>query len=176
MPCSLKLHDFVTYTVMIFLLDLLCSFFQFILLSSVVPISFVVYILPLPLMVHFTNHFQCNPWPACSPLDFPNQITCIYHTFLDAVPLHFHIQLHSVFLIQSCIEKIKSICRWHISIVLRLINVFKGVLLCTTQLHFQGNQFQLILQDIIRTIHQNPWKELYNHVYNLRERDLSLYT
>jgi len=62
----------------------------------------------------------------------------------------------------------------HIPTVLRLINVFKGVLLCTTQL--PGNQIQLILQDIIRPIHQNPWKELYNHLYNLRERDFSLYT
>jgi len=75
---------------------------------------------------------------------------------------------HLLITLTLCEEHVDKVQSGHFQ-----THIFKGILSCTTQLYLY---FWPILWAIVTPIYQNPRKKLYSHLYNIRERDLFLYT
>jgi len=80
--------------------------FQLVPQSPLVPPAFFsVDILPFLSLIHFTNHFLCNPWFSCLFSTLPTKSLIVSNThalyFSTALPhSQFHIQLHRVSLLE----------------------------------------------------------------------------
>ena len=91
----MKFHNLCTCVLKIFLFGLFCGSFQFVPQSPVVPPAFFsVDILPFPSLIHFTNHFLCNPWFSCSLImHFIKYINHICTLVLCHIPPHKNLTL-----------------------------------------------------------------------------------